>query len=182
MATTERRIYVACLASYNNGHLHGAWIDATQDADDIKAEIAEKVLRTSPYPNVRVGPDNVPSSEEWAIHDYEGFEGLTLSEYESMDKVADLARLLEEHGEAYAKYVDLVGTDHATEEGFQDAYRGEYDSAEAYAEELVEQTHDLKALGTLANYIDYEKFARDMTYEGTSFVDGGRGVYVFGSI
>lgn len=22
------RIYVACLAAYNNGHLHGRWIDA----------------------------------------------------------------------------------------------------------------------------------------------------------
>jgi antirestriction protein len=28
--TTEPRIYVACLAAYNNGNLHGAWIDATQ--------------------------------------------------------------------------------------------------------------------------------------------------------
>ncbi|MEH6810874.1 MAG: antirestriction protein ArdA, partial [Hyphomonas oceanitis] len=24
-----QRIYVACLAAYNNGHLHGAWIEAT---------------------------------------------------------------------------------------------------------------------------------------------------------
>jgi Antirestriction protein (ArdA) len=27
---TEPRIYVACLAAYNNGYLHGAWIDAIQ--------------------------------------------------------------------------------------------------------------------------------------------------------
>ena len=27
---TEPRIYVACLAAYNNGILHGAWIDAAQ--------------------------------------------------------------------------------------------------------------------------------------------------------
>ena len=27
----EPRIYVACLAAYNNGHLHGAWIDAAQE-------------------------------------------------------------------------------------------------------------------------------------------------------
>lgn len=48
------RIYVACLASYNNGRLHGAWIDcAGKDADDINAEIAT-MLRASPYPNVHV--------------------------------------------------------------------------------------------------------------------------------
>ena len=29
------QIYVACLASYNNGILHGAWIDANQDANAI---------------------------------------------------------------------------------------------------------------------------------------------------
>jgi Antirestriction protein (ArdA) len=26
----EYRIYVACLAAYNNGYLHGKWIDATR--------------------------------------------------------------------------------------------------------------------------------------------------------
>lgn len=29
---SDNRIYVACLASYNNGVLHGKWIDATADA------------------------------------------------------------------------------------------------------------------------------------------------------
>ena len=27
--TEQPRIYVACLAAYNNGILHGAWIEAT---------------------------------------------------------------------------------------------------------------------------------------------------------
>ena len=31
ITTTEQpRIYVACLAAYNNGILHGAWIEATE--------------------------------------------------------------------------------------------------------------------------------------------------------
>ena len=46
------RIYIACLASYNNGRLHGRWIDATSDVDEMSAEI-RKILRTSPFPNVR---------------------------------------------------------------------------------------------------------------------------------
>jgi antirestriction protein len=45
------RIYAACLASYNNGCLHGAWIDADQDVESIRAEI-DAMLRASPYPNV----------------------------------------------------------------------------------------------------------------------------------
>jgi antirestriction protein len=52
------RIYVACLAAYNNGYLHGAWIDADQDTDQIRDEIAAMLAR-SPVEDV----------EEYAIHD-----------------------------------------------------------------------------------------------------------------
>ena len=31
----EIRIYVADLAAYNNGKLHGVWINASDDLDDI---------------------------------------------------------------------------------------------------------------------------------------------------
>jgi len=36
----EIRIYVACLSTYNNGFLHGEWIDATLEIDDIWATIS----------------------------------------------------------------------------------------------------------------------------------------------
>jgi len=81
-------IYAACLAAYNNGHLHGRWIDATQDAEDIQAEILE-MLRASP----------IPDAEEWAIHDYEGFAGATLNEYSGIEKVVALAAFIAERGD-----------------------------------------------------------------------------------
>ena len=34
----QPRIYVACLAAYNNGCLHGRWIDATTP-DEIRREV-----------------------------------------------------------------------------------------------------------------------------------------------
>ncbi|WP_435656012.1 antirestriction protein ArdA [Brucella pituitosa] len=40
------RIYVACLTAYNDGYLHGAWIDADQDPDQIKDEIAAMLVRS----------------------------------------------------------------------------------------------------------------------------------------
>ena len=43
-AESNPRIYVACLAAYNNGYLHGAWIDADQDTDEIRAEVAAMLL------------------------------------------------------------------------------------------------------------------------------------------
>ena len=40
----QPRIYVVCLAAYNNGYLHGAWISAAQEPwsiyDDVKAMLA----------------------------------------------------------------------------------------------------------------------------------------------
>lgn len=212
--SSDTRIYVACLASYNAGRLHGAWIDATQDADDIRREIAEKVLRTSPCPNVRrkdcacpgcgygwsaqtdgeVGPpaacpecgngaieagEEYGSSEEWAIHDYEGFAELKLSEYEDRERVAELARLIGEHDGAFLAYAGYVGTDHATEEGFRDAYSGEYASPEDYTQEWAEGAYGSEKLGPLENYIDWGRYASGLEHDGVTFVPGGAGVYVF---
>jgi len=70
------RIYVACLAAYNNDHLHGRCIDATQDAEDIQNEISEMLRESS-----------IPHSEVWAIHHYEGFEGAELTEYSGIETV-----------------------------------------------------------------------------------------------
>ena len=47
-------IYVACLASYNDGVHHGEWIDAAQDPEDLEREIFTRILKTSPRPNIHV--------------------------------------------------------------------------------------------------------------------------------
>jgi antirestriction protein len=50
--TFEPRVYVASLSDYNNGCLHGAWIDLTgKDADEINQEI-NAILAKSKFPNV----------------------------------------------------------------------------------------------------------------------------------
>jgi len=61
----EIKIYVACLAAYNNGYLHGEWIDATQELSDIYDQV-NAMLKASPVEE---------EAEEYAIHDYEGFGG-----------------------------------------------------------------------------------------------------------
>ena len=58
----EPQIWIASLADYNNGHLRGAWIDATQDPEDLHAA-TQRILSES----------QEPGAEEWAIHDYDGF-------------------------------------------------------------------------------------------------------------
>jgi antirestriction protein len=184
--TDKPRIYVASLADYNNGVRHGEWIDADQDADGIQYEV-NAMLRASKFPNVVVpcpdcggegvslttedafcktcnGTGKVLSAEEWAIHDYGGFYGLKIGEYDSFSAISELAKLIADHGEAYALYADNVGIEWATEEDFQESYQGEAESEEAYASELFDETHTVPE--ELAMYIDYAAFARDLFLEG----------------
>jgi antirestriction protein len=158
--TTEHvtpKIYVACLASYNNGFHHGAWIDANQDADAIQ-EAVNAMLATSTQEH----------AEEWAIHDYEGFYSLRLSEWEGFERVAALAAFIEEHGELGALLVDHFCNDlDAAEAVMSDGYAGCWRSLADYAQELTEETTEIPA--TLINYIDYEAMARDMELGGDVF-------------
>lgn len=39
----------------------------------------------------------VPDVEKWAIHDFEGFEGVQLSENEGLASVAEMAAFISEH-------------------------------------------------------------------------------------
>ena len=48
------RIYVACLAAYVNGHLHGSWIDV-EDEDSIQ-DAVRAILKSSPSPMRRNTP------------------------------------------------------------------------------------------------------------------------------
>ncbi|MEL6164677.1 MAG: antirestriction protein ArdA, partial [Cyanobacteria bacterium J06628_3] len=102
------KIYVACLSAYNAGYLHGLWIDGTQEPEDIEDDI-KWMLSWSPV------ADTEPC-DEFAIHDYECWEGIELSEYEDIETVSELAQLLEEHGKAYTVYYHHYGSNYATEE------------------------------------------------------------------
>lgn len=160
-------IYVACLASYNNGILHGIWIDARQDIDNIQDDI-----------NYMLSYSHQEVAEEYAIHDYAGFCGLHLSEYESLEKVSELAQILEEHGDAYVAYANNVGLAYATIEGFEESYRGEWESELDFATERFDETMEVPE--HLVRYIDYEQYAYELFMDGFSShsINGG-GVYVF---
>ena len=74
--SAEIRIYVADLAAYNAGVLHGVWINATDPVRSIHEQI-HAMLAESPQPD----------AEDFAIHDFEGFEGYAVGEYEAIDKI-----------------------------------------------------------------------------------------------
>lgn len=168
------KIYVACLSAYNSGHLHGMWIDATQDSSEIRDDI-DWMLSWSPVRDIE-------ACEEWAIHDYENWEGIKLGEHEDIDKLAELAQLIQEHGQAYAIYYKDKGDD-ATVEDFQDSYRGVYKDEEDFVYQMWDECGSLKKLeeiGIPEFYIDWKAVARDYFISDFFSVEvGHEQTYVF---
>ncbi|PCI53068.1 MAG: antirestriction protein [Alphaproteobacteria bacterium] len=161
------RIYVACLAAYNNGHLHGAWIDV-EDEESIQDAVCG-ILKTSPIPN----------AEEWAIHDYENFDGVTINEYDSFARVVEIAEFIGNCSGFGGKLLENYGGDIEDAESALERYNGEYESLADFAEELTEST--TKIPKTLKYYIDYKSMARDMEMNGDVFTieTGYKEIHVF---
>lgn len=153
----QPRIYVACLAAYNNGILHGAWIDAGGDAWAMWDGIS-RMLAASP----------IAGAEEWAIHDHEGFHGIRLSKHAGIERVAELAAFLEDHGRLGAELHDHFGGDlDEAREAMADRYFGCHASLGDYVQEVAEETTAIPE--SLRSYIDWRAMARDAELSGDLF-------------
>lgn len=157
-------IYVASLADYVNGTLHGEWLDATQTPDELHEQV-QRMLAQSPL------AEQGEAVEEWAIHDYEGFGSLHIGEYDSFETVSAHAKGIQRHGLAYTAWYDWSGE--ADADKFQDEYLGEFDSVEAYAQQCGddfgwEEILNEQIPASLRPYvsIDYEQLALDLTISG----------------
>jgi antirestriction protein len=168
------RIYVACLAAYNSGCLHGRWIYADQTASEIFAEI-RAMLKASPE----------PGAEEWAVHDDEGFGEIELSEWPAIERVSAIAALIREHGDAFSIWYSTQDAQHFAvdelSEKFSEQWQGVHDSESDFASQLLEDCGNLSELPDWAkNYFDFESYARDLRLSGDySFVNHDGQVFVF---
>lgn len=161
-------IYVACLAAYNAGILHGRWIEVT-DADDMQEEIAA-MLRESPC----------PGAEEWAVHDYDGLPS-SFGEYPDLNLLVDYADAAEEYGEPFRVWWDYRRRDVVDVDAFFEQYAGTFESEAEWAEQLVADTGLLENVpDTVARYFDFDAYARDARLSGDIWtVRGESGLHVF---
>ena len=173
----QPRIYVASLSDYNAGYLHGEWIDAAQEPVDLQAAVSEMLSRSP----------NDPHAEEFAIHGYEQFGPYNVAEYDSIDWISRVARGIAEHGPAFAAWAEQCDHDEEELDRFDEAYRGEWNSLEEYAEQLLDDfglNRDLEETipELLQGYvhIDVAAFARDLQAGlGVTVVRDNHRVYVF---
>lgn len=106
------KIYVACLASYVSGHLHGEWIDLDScvDLEDLEKAVSD-MLKKSPAQN----------AEEFAIHDTENAPNC-IKEYTPLSEVWEIQEMIEEHDHETVvalldHYMDIEETQRILEDG-----------------------------------------------------------------
>jgi antirestriction protein len=175
----EVGIYVACLAAYNNGKLHGAWIDLEGDIDEEGIqEGIDWILSHSPE----------PGAEEYAVHDSAGLPGhLSCTEWPALGELVSWVDGLsayadEDTREAYQLACDDQGQT-LTEDGFRGTYCGTYSSGEYYARELAEEWGSIpEDADWPLTCIDWEDAWRHLTFEGYREEDcSSGGVHIFRS-
>lgn len=137
------RIYVASLGDLLVGHEHGIWLEADREPAELEASIAE-MLAASAW-----------ATDQWAIHEVEGFFGLQLSGFEDIGRISRLAQGLRAYGEALARWVGYLGTAHLDEAlaTFSKAYRGHFDSMDAYVRHLAETNEFVRYLSAIPRHL-----------------------------
>jgi antirestriction protein len=171
-------IWVGSLADYAAGYLHGVWLNATLTPEELAPAI-QFMLRGS----------HEPDAEEYGIFDYDGFGSEVtslLGEYPSLKTVSKIAQGIQAHGQAYAVWAAYVGPDNAEQlDHFEDHYLGEWESIEAYADDLLQETEAYRVIEeapeSLQPYlkVDVEGYARDLSFDLHVVEKPDGGVWVF---
>lgn len=163
------RVWIGCLACYNEGRLAGEWFNAI-DADAINIEDV-----------CHFGTDAAEQGHEemWVMDLDETFGWLDgeCSPHEAQAVAETLESIEAAHDdpEVVLAWADHMGVrsevirdryDGSQEREFADAYRGTYDNWMDYVYNYVEDTAMLHGVDeTLANYFDYEAFGRDLRFD-----------------
>lgn len=155
------RVWVGCLASYNNGVPHGDWfdVDSYADAEDFSGAVTKEVLETSPEPR----------AEEFHICDHDGFGPFPVSRYESLEDVhrkSEIMKMVDEDllaaaclcfGAEWVLKGLMENDDWVTERHINTfAEKGEY-AFEVYSEKVSPEFH---------RYVDWDSYEEDLSSDG----------------
>lgn len=168
--SNDIQIYVADLAAYNNGQYHGVWVNATDSADDMQEQI-QAMLKASP----------IEGAEEFAIHDYQGFGGVIISEWSGLEEVHVIACFIDEHDELAIGLLKHFDEIEEAIKAINQGYHGVYQDIADYAQQFTDDTTQIPQ--HLELYIDYERMGRDWELSGDIFtiITAHDQVHVFSS-
>lgn len=174
------KIYVASLTDYNSGYLHGVWIalDECTDPDDVTNQI-DVMLKNSPV--VARGLSYL--AEEYAIHDYDDFEGYQVHEHTPLSEVVKIAAAVAEHGEHFAQFLNDRGSESVEEsvQNFTDRLCGNWNTVDDFAWDDFESCNpEAYEAATSCDWIrfDPDAYIRAHEMDGYEFIDTAVGVTV----
>lgn len=146
-------LYCCTYGKYNSGKLCGMWVDLSSFDDyDEFINFCKAIHADEEDPEIM-------------YQDYENMPGSLYSESmgeKGFEKIMEYCELCDDYSvSAVEDFLEWDSTDDL--DRMHDAYVGVYDSEEDFARELVNECYDLeKMMGNLADYFDYEAFARDL--------------------
>ena len=174
--------YVACLASYNSGILHGFWIDLleVEDIEELK-ECFRYILQTSPE----------PGAEELAVHDWQDagpFSGEDYPDWEDVLEFSEEMESAELDGNTQAFLMFCAGESSGDYRpdylDFLEAFRGYHETAEDFCQSEFYDNADKETLEIHTRWpfdcIDWERAWREKEQDHwiSDWIDGkGRAVF-----
>lgn len=180
-------IYIANLGKYNEGILKGAWLELPATEEEIQETMVKVGVATyDEEGNFSMGKEEgIYFYEEYAIHDWEcDIDGLYINQYDSIEKLNEMAEQLEELDEYEKRCLDaLIECDSDIIERllknenvadllenhiFLELDKEEMNENVALGYALAEMNgviYELEKIG-MEGYFDYEKYGRDAGYEG----------------
>ena len=169
-ADTTPRVWIGCLACYNDGRLVGDWFDAAT-ADEVTTY------------DVHGAHSRADSHDELWCFDHENIP--VRGEMDPLTAAAwgrVYTEVGPEHWPALCAWVESEGTgDLPSIPDFEDRYQGHWESFEDYARQLADDIGLLAGVPEeiIANYFDWDSWTRDLAFDNTTHDDPEGGVYVF---
>lgn len=148
----EPSVYIGTYHKYNNGSLFGMWVNlaAFSDYDDFM-NFARALHSNEPDPEIM-------------LQDAQYFPDAYYSESpdrEGIEKAIAFAALDDHDRELLEAYIEATSNNNATIEDAQEAFVGEYDSHEDFAESLYEEM-GYEVPEWIGCHIDWKGLARDL--------------------
>lgn len=178
MTEPAMKIWVGCLACYNDGRLVGEWFDAVDGGEVTLADVhgGTDQVRQGCEEIWVFDHEHVPVSGEMSPHEAAEW-GRALFEVPDHQRAALCAWV--ESGD----YVAEGTGDLPSISDFEERFVGEWESFRDYAEDLADEIGLLRDVPEeIARYFDWEAWTRDLAYDFTVEDAPRSGVFVFRSL
>ena len=146
-------LYCGTYGKYNEGNLGGMWVDlSTFDYYEEFEAFCFAIHADEADPEIMFQDfDNMPD----CLYN----ESMCEAEFNNL---LEYCELCDDYSvEAVDDFLEIFRPEDL--DNMQDAYVGEYESKEDFAREMVNDCYDIEnMMGSLADYFDYEAFARDL--------------------